>query len=122
VKPSIRRIGIVAFLFSGLLHQLSAFAADWLPVTADELKMTEEPKAPGAAAIYLYTQVDRDDTDAAVYHYARLKVLTAPVRLHQRNSLTHVEILPFRACRSAIARIIPDFSNTKAPVVVKRLC
>jgi hypothetical protein len=91
VKPSIRRIGIVAFLFSGLLHQLSAFAADWLPVTADELKMTEEPKAPGAAAIYLYTQVDRDDTDAAVYYYALLKVLTEEGRKYANVEIPFIK-------------------------------
>lgn len=34
------------------------YAADWLPVTTEELQLTSEPKAPGAAAIYLYRQVD----------------------------------------------------------------
>ena len=35
-------------------------AEDWQPVTPEELKMTSEPAAPGAPAIYLYRQVDRD--------------------------------------------------------------
>jgi len=49
---------------------------DWLPVTPEELKMTGEPKAPGAPAIYLYRQVDRDDTDYREQDYYRLKILT----------------------------------------------
>jgi hypothetical protein len=31
------------------------------PVSPDELKLTSEPHAPGAPAIILYRQVDRDD-------------------------------------------------------------
>jgi hypothetical protein len=76
VKLSIRGVGILSLLLLSLLYQVSARSADWLPVTPEELKMTQEPKAPGAAAIYLYMQVDRDDTDSSFYHYARLKVLT----------------------------------------------
>jgi hypothetical protein len=51
------------------------FAADWLPVTAAELQLTSEPKAPGAAATYLYRQVDRDDRTSTEYVYCRLKIL-----------------------------------------------
>ena len=66
-----------------LLCLLSAFTAivparaeDWLPVTQNELKMTAEPKAPGALAIYLYRQVDHDDYAGREYNYARIKILT----------------------------------------------
>jgi len=55
---------------------LSASAADeWLPISPDELKMTSEPKAPGAAAIYLYRQVDRDDVSGRQTVYERIKIL-----------------------------------------------
>jgi len=54
----------------------AAHAEDWLPVTPEELHLTEEPSAPKAAAIYLYRQVDRNDS----YHwervYVRIKILT----------------------------------------------
>ena len=40
----------------------AAHAEDWLPVTPEELHLTEEPSAPKAAAIYLYRQVDRNDS------------------------------------------------------------
>jgi Domain of Unknown Function with PDB structure (DUF3857) len=49
---------------------------DWLPVTQEELKMTSEPKAPGAPAIYLYRQIDRDDAEFHEYYYARIKIFT----------------------------------------------
>ncbi len=48
------------------------------PVSQEELKMTSEPQAPGAAAIILYRQVDRYD-DIHVPHednYLRIKILT----------------------------------------------
>jgi len=51
---------------------------DWLPVDPAELKMTSEPKAPGAPAINLYRQVDRDDkgTASTEHNYLRIKILT----------------------------------------------
>ena len=51
---------------------------DWLPIDPADLKMTSEPKAPGAPAIYLYRQVDRDDkgTASTEYNYLRIKILT----------------------------------------------
>ena len=38
---------------------------EWLPISPEELKMTSEPKAPGAPAIILYRQIDRDDSNAS---------------------------------------------------------
>src|SRR5260370_18574964 len=52
---------------------------EWQPITPEELKMTGEPKAPGAPAIILYRQVDRDDSDVQTpheYNYVREKILT----------------------------------------------
>ena len=49
------------------------------PVSAEELKFTSEPLAPGAPAIILYHQVDRDDSvrgTAHQYNYMRIKILT----------------------------------------------
>src|SRR5262249_38753662 len=59
-----------------LLTAGAAAAEDWLPLSQEDLKMTSEPKAPGAPAVYLYRQVDRSDS---AYHetvYERLKILT----------------------------------------------
>jgi len=48
------------------------------PVSQDELKMTSEPLAPGAPAIILYRQVDRDDNGFTSHedNYFRIKILT----------------------------------------------
>jgi len=60
------------------VHPVSA-GDEWQPISQDELKMTSEPKAPGAPALILYRQVDRDDSDvrrAHGYNYIREKIFT----------------------------------------------
>lgn len=54
------------------------------PVSPDELKMTSEPLAPGAPAIILYRQVDRDDNGRTSQeeNYFRIKILTEEGRKH----------------------------------------
>ena len=54
----------------------TAHAFSWAPINPDELKMTSEPKAPGAPAIILEQLVDRDDSEYQVSTYVRIKVLT----------------------------------------------
>jgi hypothetical protein len=44
--------------------------------TADELKMTADPQAPGAAAVYLAIEQNTDDQLHYRSYYARIKVLT----------------------------------------------
>lgn len=48
------------------------------PVSSEELKLTSEPKAPGAPAIILFRQVDRDDSGTRPHQddYFRIKILT----------------------------------------------
>jgi len=55
-----------------------AWAVGFQPVSAEELKMTAEPKAPGAPAIILFRQVDRDDRGLTAHEdvYFRIKILT----------------------------------------------
>ncbi|MGB8012014.1 MAG: DUF3857 domain-containing protein, partial [Terriglobales bacterium] len=54
------------------------------PASQDELKMTSEPLAPGAPAIILYRQVDRDDNIHTPHedNYVRIKILTEEGRKH----------------------------------------
>ena len=54
------------------------------PVSPDELKMTSEPLAPGAPAIILFRQVDRDDNIRTPHEdiYFRIKILTEEGRKH----------------------------------------
>jgi hypothetical protein len=59
-------------------------SAGFQPVSPEELKMTSEPQAPGAAAIILYRQVDRDDNGRTSHEedYFRIKILTEEGRKH----------------------------------------
>lgn len=61
-----------------LLRPSLAWSVSFQPVSADELKMTSEPKAPGAPAIILFRQVDRDDRGLTAHEdvYFRIKILT----------------------------------------------
>ncbi len=72
---------------------------DWQPIMPEELKMASEPKAPGAPAIYLYRQVDRDDQGGHEINYARIKILTEEGR---KNA--DIEI-PFNKDRGTIRGI-----------------
>jgi hypothetical protein len=74
--PSRTFLTVLLCLGAVFIAVLPAKAQDWLPISQEELKMTSEPKAPGAPAIYLYRQVDRDDNGPYEREYARIKILT----------------------------------------------
>jgi hypothetical protein len=76
--PALRRMSIQALIGVLILcaAPLSAPADDWQPILPEELTMTKEPQAPGATAILLYRQVDRDDTGPSEWNYERIKILT----------------------------------------------
>jgi Domain of Unknown Function with PDB structure (DUF3857) len=61
-----------------LAVQEAKASVGFLPVSPDELKLTSEPQAPGAPAIILYRQVDRDDNGYTSHEddYLRIKILT----------------------------------------------
>jgi hypothetical protein len=44
--------------------------------TKEELQMTSDPKAPGAAAVFLYREEETSNRDHYISEYARIKVLT----------------------------------------------
>jgi Domain of Unknown Function with PDB structure (DUF3857) len=87
------------------------WAVGFQPVNPDELKMTSEPKAPGAPAIILYREVNRDDRGRTAHEdvYFRIKILTEEGR---KNA--DIEIPFFRSQGSVVnihARTIePDGS------------
>jgi len=66
-------------LFASALVRPTGAAASvgFQPVNPDELKMTSEPKAPGASAIILFREVDRDDNRFTPHEdsYIRIKIL-----------------------------------------------
>ena len=89
------------------------------PITPDELKMTNEPKAPGAPAVILFREVDRDDNGTTSHEddYVRVKILTEEGRKY-----ANVE-LPFNKADESIvnihARTIkPDGSGAESDVKV----
>lgn len=87
-------------------------AAEWLPVTPEDLQLKSEPKAPGATAIYLYREVNRDDTASDEYQYERLKILTEEGRKYADVEIVYDK--SSESIRSIDARTIrPDGSIVK---------
>ncbi len=107
----VRTLWVLTFcLFFSVLKPASG-SDEWQPIDPADLKMTNEPLAPGAPAIYLYRQVDRKDLGRAntEYNYVRIKILTEEGRQY-----ANVEI-PYRKERSGISNIrartiLPDGS------------
>ena len=68
------------------------------PVSQEELKMASEPLAPGAPAIILYRQVERDDNPFTGHEeqYYRIKIFTEEGRKH-----ADVEIPFFKEIRTS---------------------
>jgi hypothetical protein len=64
--------------FFAITLSTSAWAVGFQPVSPDELKMMSEPKAPGAPAIILFHEVNRDDRGLTAHEdvYFRIKILT----------------------------------------------
>jgi hypothetical protein len=90
---------------------MPAAASPWLPVTAQELQMTDDPQAPRAPAIVLYRQVDRDDNDSTERDYVRIKILTDEGRQfgnveivfdNSRESIHDIEARTIRADGSIV--------------------
>jgi len=69
----LQRILLTLALASGTATMLHA---QYQNPTPEELKMTEDPKAPGAAAVYLNLEDILDDTMCTHTIYARIKVLS----------------------------------------------
>jgi len=79
----VRYCRLLFFAVAGVLLAVgspirTATADEWQPISPEELQMTSLPEAPGAPAVILYRQVDRDDSDrtAHQYNYVRIKILT----------------------------------------------
>lgn len=85
--------GIAFFLCSVVLLLVPApvrAGDDWLPISPDDLKMTSAPQAPGAPAIYLYREVDRDDQTNFEKDYVRIKILTEEGRKQADIEITYL--------------------------------
>src|SRR5271155_4464430 len=69
---------VVGVVMSLLAASQAKAGVGFQPVSADELNLKSEPLAPGASAIILYRQVDRDDNVHTPHedNYIRVKILT----------------------------------------------
>ncbi|MGD0894185.1 MAG: DUF3857 domain-containing protein, partial [Terracidiphilus sp.] len=77
-KETFMRISVFmrsSFMLLALAMPALVFAQFQQP-TDDELKMTADPKAPGAAAVYLYREETSNDSLHYQSYYERIKVLT----------------------------------------------
>ena len=92
--------------------------------TSDELKMTADPKAPGAAAVYLNVEEIANDNLHFQSFYARIKVLTekgkelATVQLPNMNSNWKVTDIKARTIHSDGA-VIPLVGKPEELLVAK---
>jgi len=75
--------GIFTLTIAGLWRTPTVNGDDWQPVSPEDLKMTSVPEAPGAPAVYLYRQVDRDDNTSREYNYVRIKILSEEGRKYR---------------------------------------
>lgn len=105
-------VAVVSAIVAARFYAPVSAGDEWLPINPEELKMTSEPKAPGAPAIILYRQIDRDDSNASTpheYNYVRTKILTEDGRKY-----ADVEIPFFKGAENIVgikARTIrPDGS------------
>ena len=71
-----RRLAGCGALLSLALASPALLRAQFQDPTPDELKMTADPKAPGASAVYLYREEATDDATHTYSYYERIKVLT----------------------------------------------
>ena len=73
------RLSLILALVLGVFRPATTGASDrFMPISPDELAMKNEPLAPGAPAILLFRQVDRDDNGLTSHedNYVRIKILT----------------------------------------------
>ncbi len=99
-----------ARILIGTLIGVYAFAlpapAQFQSPTPDELKMTSDPKAPGADAVYLYREEKADDANSVYSIYERIKVFTdkgkelATVKIPYEKAMLNVTRIEGRTIHS----------------------
>jgi hypothetical protein len=75
-KLSVCHCGLLMLLALIAFLPLPCHAQGFPPLSPDDLKMTSDPKAPGAPAVILFREVDRDDgRNSHEDNYLRIKIL-----------------------------------------------
>ena len=101
------------FVFLLTIATVSRVAhAQFPPVPKEELTMTADPKAPGAAAVYLYREETEDDPHAFRTIYARIKVLTEAGKSAAVVHIRYPETFVFNAVGTNSSRMASGNSNS----------
>lgn len=79
--------------------------------TPEELKMTSDPKAPGADAVYLYREETEDDPHHFNTVYARLKILTEKGREAATIHIVYPRVMAYVAAGTNSSRSSSGSSN-----------
>ncbi len=114
---SLRRLGLIiaVILLGAAAYRVGTTSADeWLPISPEELKMTGDPAAPGAPAIILYRQVNRDDSNARVpneYNYVREKIFTEEGRKYADVEIPFVKGDYYDVANIRARTVRPDGSS-----------
>ena len=93
-KRRVAMVGTFALMVAivGLWKAPTVNGDDWQPISQEELKMTSLPEAPGAPAVILYRQVDRDDGRTPhEFTYIRIKILTDEGRKYANVEIPFVK-------------------------------
>ena len=127
----LRRLFVLVSILGSLLSSahLSFAGVGFQPISPEELKMTSEPKAPGAPAIILYRQVDRDDSGNTAHedNYYRVKILTEEGRkeLHhwlESPSRLDLDLRNETFLKLILARRLADANPLQVLAVERRSC
>jgi len=92
---------VSAFVFlllcgAAIAPRPSSAGDDWLPITAADLALKDNPASPGAHAMILYRSSDMDSKESSVREYVRVKIFTqeganeADVELPFNKQLTNI--------------------------------
>jgi hypothetical protein len=116
----------VAMLFAmAAVAVIPCRAQGFPPLSADHLKMTGDAKAPGAPAIILFREVDRDDASLGRVHedsYYRVKILTEEGRkfgnieipfIKNVDEVTHIQARTIRP--DGVYRALPQDPHQTTP-------
>lgn len=96
---------------------------EWQPISPEELKMTSVPEAPGAPAVYLYRQVDRNDSNLASneYNYVRVKILTEEGRKYANVEIPFEKRIKVSNIRARTIRPDGSIANFDGKVYEKTI-
>ena len=114
----------IALAAASALLALPGWAQKFQEPTQEELRMTSDPMAPGAPAVYLYFEEKTDNGAHYVSSYARIKVLSelgkewATVEIPYRAVLNGTPIIEARTIHSD-GTVIPLTGKVSDLVVVK---